>query len=164
MRFHWIPLIAFVVFAGALAARQPAFEVASIKPNPDGDPTLRALVLRAYSLHESQLIGGRRDQSAAEHHRQQTVRTVDGRGSSPRIDVEPLDADPSWTGNRFRVQEVQKVQEVLFRSFHPRVSACVKTSAGCAPETPKRPFRTKNGTPRTPISLACRWSATTSSA
>ena len=75
MRSPWISLIAVAVFAGALAARQPAFEVASIKPNPDATgageinprpngrftatgATLRALVLRAYSLHESQLIGG----------------------------------------------------------------------------------------------------------
>lgn len=60
-------------FAGILQAQTPAFEVASIRPNPattGGEirlqpngrltatgATVRALILRAYALHDSQLIG-----------------------------------------------------------------------------------------------------------
>lgn len=66
----------FVVLALPVpgAAQEPAFEVASIRPNPartgnseirpqpngrftTTGATLRALILRAYALHESQLIG-----------------------------------------------------------------------------------------------------------
>ena len=71
-----IPLVIVLALMAMQSVQPPAFEVASIKPNPDSTTgaaeitvrpngrflatrvTLRALILRAYSLHESQLLGG----------------------------------------------------------------------------------------------------------
>jgi uncharacterized protein (TIGR03435 family) len=70
---HLALLLAFLFLAGTLPAQEPSFEVASIRanpattgnneirPQPNGrftatGATLRSLILRAYALHESQLI------------------------------------------------------------------------------------------------------------
>jgi uncharacterized protein (TIGR03435 family) len=69
---HIALLLAFVSLAGTLPAQGPSFDVASIRPNPDtaggeirllpngrltaAGALVRALILRAYALHDSQLI------------------------------------------------------------------------------------------------------------
>jgi uncharacterized protein (TIGR03435 family) len=68
-----IAIIPALVLGAGLASQAPSFDVASIRPSPEatgGDirltpngrlmaagVTVRALILRAYSLHESQLVG-----------------------------------------------------------------------------------------------------------
>ena len=68
-------LLGAVLTAQSAGDATPAFQVASVKPNRSGGPaggirpirsgqltalnvTLRALILRAYALHDSQLSGG----------------------------------------------------------------------------------------------------------
>jgi uncharacterized protein (TIGR03435 family) len=68
-----MPIIVMVAVATGTAGQQPAFDVASVRSNVDGGSTsfgprangqlvvtntpLRTLILRAYGLHDSQLIG-----------------------------------------------------------------------------------------------------------
>ena len=75
MRRHVVSLVVVLTLCTVPAAQQPAFDVASIRPNPDATgngeinprpngrflataATVRALILRAYGLHETQLTGG----------------------------------------------------------------------------------------------------------
>src|SRR5690349_3367376 len=67
-------MLLVAAFSPIGTAQEPAFEVASIRPNPSEGPTdirpmpngrlttnrasTRSLILRAYRLHDSQLVGG----------------------------------------------------------------------------------------------------------
>lgn len=74
MRFSSASLLFLAAFALSATAQEPAFEVASIRPSASAGGTdirpmangrltastasARSLILRAYKLHESQLVGG----------------------------------------------------------------------------------------------------------
>jgi uncharacterized protein (TIGR03435 family) len=73
MAFSLVPMVVLALMRG-LPAQEPAFEIASIRPNlsggisnirpmPNGrltatNASVRTLILRAYGLHDSQLLGG----------------------------------------------------------------------------------------------------------
>src|SRR5687767_1159152 len=74
MRVASIPVcVVLLALASWLSAQEPAFEIASIRPNPSGglsvirplpngrltatNASVRSLILRAHGLHDSQLIG-----------------------------------------------------------------------------------------------------------